>query len=227
MSDNELYDLEVEWEQRGELDNDLLNSIPTEHVEPGEVLYQQEKEPVEFSVVKLGRLQVTKQSSGGSQTILGLFGPGEPVGALAVVNNFPYPASVEAVKPTVVYRFTADMIPDLKETAPGWFSDCIGHTAERFTDLVDRFQSMTTKSLESRLASYLWKLAEKHGEDEENGILIDTKLTRQMLADMVGCRVESAIRRLSQWEQDGKIKTSESRIKLLKPETIHRLSKDK
>lgn len=225
MNDRELYDLEVEWDKRGEAKPDLLRSIPTEHVEPGERLYEQGKEPFEFSVIKLGRLQVAKQSPEGSESILGLFGPGEPVGALAVLNDFPYPANVDAIKPSVIYRFTADLVPRLKEEIPDWFSDCIGQTAERFTDLVDRFQSMTTKDLESRLASYLCKLANKHGESVEDGILIDTKLTRQMLADMVGCRVESAIRRLSQWEQDGKIVTSESRIKLTQPESIRRLSK--
>lgn len=223
MTETNLYDLEVEWKEREEFDEDLFESIPTEHIDAGEILYEQGKDPIEFSVVKIGRLQVAKQSTEGSQSILGLFGPGEPVGALAVINNFPYPANVKAIKPSVVYRFTADLVPELKETVPDWFSDCIGQTAERFTDLVDRFQSMTTKDLESRLADYLWKLAEKHGVEEENGILVDTKLTRQMLADMVGCRVESAIRRLSEWEQDGLIKTTESRIKLKKPNAIRRM----
>lgn len=226
MSEQDLYDLEVEWQQRDEFDEELYRSIPTEHLDAGEELYRQGKNPVEFAVVKLGRLQVAKQSPGGSQSILGLFGPGEPVGALAVLNDFPYPANVEAVKPSVVYRFTADLVPKLKEKVPGWFSDCIGQTADRFTDLADRFQSMTTKNLESRLADYLWTLAEKHGVDENGGVLIDTKLTRQMLADMVGCRVESAIRRLSKWEQEGIIETTESRIKLTKPNSIRRLSEE-
>lgn len=226
MSEQELYDIEVEWKERDEFDEELYRSIPTEHLDTGEVLYRQGKEPIEFSIVKLGRLQVTKQSPGGSQSILGLFGPGEPVGALAVLNDFPYPAKVEAIKSSVVYRFSADLVPKLKEKVAGWFSDCIGQTADRFTDLAERFQSMTTKNLESRLADYLWTLAEKHGVDDDNGILIDTKLTRQMLADMVGCRVESAIRRLSKWEQNGIIKTTESRIKLTKPDSIRRLSID-
>lgn len=226
MAETELYDLEVEWEQRDEGSEELLQSIPTEHIDKGELLYEQGKQPIEFSLIKIGQLQVSKHSPGGSQSILGIFGPGEPVGALAVLNDFPYPASVEAIEPSVVYRFTADLIPELKEEAPGWFSDCIGQTAERFTDLAERFQSMTTKDLESRLADYLWTLAEKHGVEEDDGVLIDTKLTRQMLADMVGCRVESAIRRLSEWEQDGVIKTTESRIKLTRPSTVRRLKEE-
>jgi CRP-like cAMP-binding protein len=45
-----------------------------------------------------------------------------------------------------------------------------------------------------------------------------------MLADMIGCRVESAIRQMSKWEKKGIISTDESRITIRKPERLFSLA---
>ncbi|MFB6346209.1 MAG: Crp/Fnr family transcriptional regulator [bacterium] len=221
MSERELYDLEVEWEQREGNKEELLEKIPTELLEEGDVLYEQGNPPVEFSLVKVGKVEVAKYSAEADKTILGIFGPGEPIGALAVINEFPYPARVTALQDTIVYRISGDLVEQLQEEFPAWFSECIGQTAGRMNNLASRFQSMTTQDIGGRLSKQLCDLIEQYGQEVEDGIKIDTKITRQMLADMVGCRVESAIRKLSEWEQKGLISTDESFITITDP---HRLS---
>lgn len=220
----DLYDLEVELESRDEDHEEIIDSIPTEYVASGETLYRQGDRPVEFSVVRFGKLEVAKHDPEGSKSILGIFTAGEPVGLLAVVNGFPYPATVQALENTVVYRVSADLIPLLRDRAPQWFADCLSRPADRFTDLAERFQSLSTQGLDSRLAAELCRLAEKFGKQDSGHVLIDTRMTRQSLSDIVGCRVESAIRVLSEWEQEGLIRTEESRITLLEPERIHSLA---
>lgn len=220
----ELYDLEVELEARGESSQQVLSSIPTEYVAEGETLYEQGDEPVEFSLVRFGKLEVARHDPDGGKSILGLFTAGEAVGLLSVVHGFPYPATVQAVENTVVYRISADLIPALREQAPRWFMDCLTKPADRFADLAERFQSLSTQGLDSRLAGELWRLAEKFGQQNGQHVHIDTRLTRQSLSDRVGCRVESAIRVLSQWEQQGLIRTEESYVTLLEPDRIHALA---
>lgn len=224
MPEGDVYDLEVEWQSRAGDGEDLLEKIPTELLEEGEVLYEQGNPPVEFSLIKVGKLEVAKYSPDADKTILGIFGPGEPVGALAVINEFPYPARVTALQDTIVYRFSADLLPEIQEAFPAWFSECVGQTAGRMNNLASRFQSMTTRDVEGRLSQQLYQLAERYGEEVENGVRINTKITRQMLADMVGCRVESAIRKLSEWEQDGLIKTEQSIITIVDPHRLHSLA---
>jgi CRP-like cAMP-binding protein len=223
MSNDDVYDLEVEWESREGDGSDLLEKIPTELLDEGDVLYEQGNSPVEFSLVKVGKIEVAKYSPDADKTILGIFGPGEPVGALAVINEFPYPARCTALQDTIVYRFSADLLEEVQQTFPAWFSECVGQTAGRMNNLADRFQSMTTKDVEGRLGQQLYQLVEKYGTEVEDGIKIDTKMTRQMLADMVGCRVESAIRKLSEWEQEGLIKTDQSIITVTDPPRLHSL----
>lgn len=226
MPESDVYDLEVEWDKRDGDGGDLLEKIPTELLEEGETLYEQGGKPVEFSLVKLGRIEVAKYSPDADKTILGIFGPGEPIGALAVINDFEYPARCTALEDTIVYRFSADLIEEIQTTFPAWFSECIGQTAGRMNDLASRFQSMTTRDVKGRLAKQLCELADRDGTRTDDGIRIETKMTRQMLADMVGCRVESAIRTLSQWEQDGIIRTSESMITMLDPAALRSFAEE-
>ena len=224
MVSEKLYDLSVEWDAWDGDGGELLESIPTELLDEGEILYEQGGTPVEFSLIKTGKMEVAKYSPNADKTIIGIFGSGEPVGALAVINNFKYPARVTALQDTIVYRISGDLVERIQQTFPGWFSECIGQTAVRMNDLADRFQSMTTKNVAGRLSQQLLQFAEKYGEQTEEGIKINTKLTRQMLADLVGCRVESAIRQLSQWEQKGIIRTDQSVITITNPPQFRTLA---
>lgn len=220
----ELYDLEVEWDRRGEGSDGLLEAIPTELIVENQVLYHQGNDPVEFSVIRHGKMEVAKQAPDGSKSILEILGPGEPAGAMAVINNFDYPATVKALQDTIVYRFVADLVPDIQDEAPTWWSETLGTAAKRITDLANRLESINTQEIAQRLSGQLCKLAEEHGRSEDGSIVIATKLTRQMLADMVGCRVESCIRKMSEWEKDGLIQTKKSRITLKKPQRMYSLA---
>lgn len=215
-----LYDLSVEWESRGEGSEELLNAVPTDRVRAEETLYRQGDAAVEFSIIKLGTVEVARQSEDGSKSILKILGPGEPVGAMAVLNDFPYPANVKALDETVVYRFSADILPEIQNQCPRWFSDVLAGAAQRITDLADRLESLNTRNVAGRLARELLQLADKHGVEENGSLRIDTRVTRQMLADMVGCRVESAIRTMSKWEQKGHIQTDESVITIRNPDWL-------
>lgn len=224
MPETDIYDLSVEWDKLDEGSEQLLNAIPTELIEASSVLYEQGKAPVEFSLIRHGKMEVAKQAPDGSRSILEILGPGEPVGLMAVINNFPYPATVKALEDTIVYRITADLVEDLQEEAPGWWSECIGTAAKRITDLADRLESINTEQIAQRLSKQLCKLAEEHGQFEEGRLRIDMKLTRQMLADMIGCRVESAIRTMSKWEKNGIIQTEESLVTVEQPGKLYSLA---
>lgn len=224
MPRTDLYDLSVEWDSRDEGSQSLLDAIPTEVIEENEVLYQQAKAPVEFSIVRHGKVEVAKQAQDGSKSILKILGSGEPVGAMAVVKNFQYPATVKALEETIVYRISAQLLPKIQEEAPGWWSDCLGTAAERIVDLADRLESINTQDISQRLSKELCKMAEKHGDRSDGDLSIKTKLTRQMLADLVGCRVESAVRVMSKWEKNGVINTEKSKITIKKPEKVYSLA---
>jgi CRP-like cAMP-binding protein len=224
MGRTDIYDLSVALDERNEGSEELLNAIPTELIAENTALYEQGNSPVEWSLIRHGKMEVAKQAPDGSKSLLEILGPGEPVGLMAVINNFDYPATVKALEDTIVYRITAELTPEIEEQAPGWWSETIGTAAKRITDLADRLESINTQEIAPRLSRQLCKLAEEHGEMKDGSITINTKLTRQMLADMVGCRVESAIRTMSKWEKKGIIRTNESLVTIHNPGKLYSMA---
>ena len=54
-----------------------------------------------FFIVVDGRIKVFKGTPDGRVVILEIFGPGDPVGAVAVYEELPYPATAVALEPTI------------------------------------------------------------------------------------------------------------------------------
>jgi CRP/FNR family transcriptional regulator len=81
--------------------------------------------------------------------------------------------------------------------------------------------------VEQRLANILLKLAEKLGAPGEGGTLLNVSLTRQDLADMAGTTVETAIRVMSRFTKTKIIKPVNSKILILKPKALQKISEGK
>ena len=63
-----------------------------------------------------------------------------------------------------------------------------------------------------RIARFFLTLAERMGTETPDGTAIDLPLSRQEIAECVGTTVESAIRVMSKWNQDGLLVTERGRF---------------
>lgn len=73
------------------------------------------------------------------------------------------------------------------------------------------------RGVRSRLAALLVALAQKFGEQTEQGILIGMRLTHQRLAEMIACTREAVTKEMASLEREGHIETGnrDRRIVLL------------
>ncbi len=78
--------------------------------------------------------------------------------------------------------------------------------------------------MSSRIAALLLKLAEKSGVETPGGTVIEFKLTKQDIADMVGTTVETSIRTMSQFKREGLIAEKEGQIVIKDPEKLRALA---
>lgn len=86
---------------------------------------------------------------------------------------------------------------------------------QRLAEAYQIIRGLAAERVEARMARVLFKLAEKTGTPAADGIRLGVHLTRQDLADMVGCTLETGIRVLSRWQKEGLIKTEEGLITIL------------
>jgi CRP/FNR family transcriptional regulator, nitrogen oxide reductase regulator len=175
--------------------------------ERGDAVFAEGDPPDFFVVVVTGRVKVYKHTPSGGELILEIFGPGNPVGAVAVYESRPYPASAEALEPTTCLLIPRPEFFALLERHPSLVRGLLSSLSHRLVELTTRLAELTGGRVEVRFARLFLKLADQLGRPGSDGIFIPLLLSRQELADLTGTTVETSIRIMSRWGKDDVVRT--------------------
>jgi CRP-like cAMP-binding protein len=181
-----------------------------------------EGDPGEWLVfVAEGRVKMIKHSESGRETILATFGPGQIVGEVGVLVGEVYPATAQALEPTVTFSLRRDDYVELVRTHPDLAWALIRELGRRLQRSHETIRSMAVEKVERRIARVLLRMASTAGKRLEDGAVeITLPLSRQDIADMAGTVMETAIRTLSKFQKQGFIETREGHIILVKPHQL-------
>jgi CRP/FNR family transcriptional regulator, nitrogen oxide reductase regulator len=168
-----------------------------------------EGEPADrIHFVHIGRVKIVK-AAGGRDVILEILGPGEPVGAVAVFERRPFPASAVTLEPSGILSIPEREFFALLEKRPEMMRHLLAGLTYRLIMVNKRLADMTG-SAEHRAARLFLTLAERAGVKNEGGVHIPLALSRQEIADLIGTTLETAIRLMSRWQKDGLVLTEKS-----------------
>ncbi|MBI4477849.1 MAG: Crp/Fnr family transcriptional regulator [Acidobacteria bacterium] len=157
--------------------------------------------------VVTGRVKVFKTTARGTDVILEIFGPGDPVGAVAVYESRAYPASAVALEPTTVLLIPRQSFFSLLETYPTMVRGLLTGLTHRLVELTNRLTELSGGRVEARLARFFLKLTDDIGQRHPEGTFIPMALSRQELADMIGTTIETSIRIMSRWGKENVVRT--------------------
>jgi len=183
---------------------------------PDEFVFWEEDAPDYFYIVVKGRIKVLKHSSLGREFIVAFFGPGEMFGEVAVFENKPYPASVQAVAETKVVGIKRADFLSFLANRPQVALRIINVLGGRLRDAQSRLRDIAGERVEQRLASILLMLSSKLG--------LTIPFTRQEIADMVGTTTETTIRVMSHLKGRGIIRSARGKVIILDKEKLRLLS---
>src|SRR5262245_41137825 len=93
--------------------------------------------------VLAGRVKVFKVTPRGTDVILEIFGPGDSVGAVAVYESRPYPASAVALEPTSCLLIPRQSFFGLLETQPTLVRGLLVGLTHRLIELTNRLTELT------------------------------------------------------------------------------------
>ena len=175
--------------------------------EKGAMLFREGDASDLMYTVITGRVKVFKTTPRGTDVILEIFGPGDPVGAVAVYESRPYPASAVALEPTSCLLIPRQAFFSLLENYPTMVRGLLVGLTHRLVELTNRLTELSGGRIEGRLARFLLKLGTDMGQRRDDGIFIPLVLSRQELADMIGTTIETSIRIMSRWGKDGVVRT--------------------
>lgn len=187
-------------------ERDLL--VPLARARPydrGQTVFSEGEPATDLSFVVIGRVKIVKAARG-RDVILGLFGPGEPVGALAALEGGRYPASAVAIEPSTVLHVPEREFFQLVAAHPEMTRRLLQGLVRRQLETASRLADLTG-SVDFRVARLFLALGEKMGRRDGAGLEIPLTLSRQEIADLTSTTVETAIRIMSRWGKEGLVVT--------------------
>lgn len=192
-----------------------LKRIDREAVEPlcrmrgydkGETIFSEGDPSARIHFIYAGRVKIVK-AAGTRDVILEILGIGEPLGAVAVFERRPFPASAIAIEPSGILSIEEDAFFQLLDRRPDMVRSLLSGLTMRLMMLNKRLADMTG-SVESRAARLFITLAERLGRQRQQETFIPLGLSRQELADLLGTTLETTIRLMSRWQKENVVLTS-------------------
>jgi CRP/FNR family transcriptional regulator len=165
-----------------------------------------------FYIVVKGKVKITKLSQDGKEIILEMISPMDFFGGIAVIKGFPYPANAVAMDDTDALKITRTDLLKITDRFPSIMFSLAASIGDRIKDSHEMAKSIALDKVEARIASLLIKLSEKIGEKTPEGIVLQMKLTKQDIAEMVGTTVETSIRTMSKFSKANIITSRSGKI---------------
>jgi CRP/FNR family transcriptional regulator len=190
----------------------------------GAVIFGEGDPSDHFYVVTSGRVKVFKGTPAGKDVILEIFTAGDPLGAVAVYEGLPFPASAVALEPTTCVLIPRADFFALIEQHPSLARGLLLGLTQRLVELTTRLTDLTGGRVEPRVARLFLKMAQENGRATPAGTFVGVVLSRQELADLTGTTIETAIRIMSRWGKQDIVRTEKDGFLIVNREALETLA---
>ncbi len=177
------------------LDADSLRELATatrrRSYRPGEIIFHRDDPGQVLFVIREGKVRIYITSGDGQEVTLEVFGPGDYFGELALLDGHPRSASAVTLEPVEVYALQRSDFINTIMRHPRIAVAVITVLSRRLRQTDSMVEDLLFLDVHGRVAKKLLELAERHGVQTPEGILIDMRLTQADLASLVGSSRES------------------------------------
>jgi CRP/FNR family transcriptional regulator, nitrogen oxide reductase regulator len=192
--------------------------------EKNDVIFHEGGPADRIYIVVRGRVKIVK-AAGIRDVIIDILGDGELVGAIAVFERMPFPASAIALDASSVLSVPERDFFALLERRPQMTRHILAGLSLRLMTVNKRIADMTG-SVERRAVRLFLTLAERAGVQRAEGVFLPFALSRQEVADMIGTTLETAIRLMSRWQKEGVVLTEKDGFVIPSADALRNLDAD-
>jgi CRP/FNR family cyclic AMP-dependent transcriptional regulator len=155
-----------------------------------------------FHVIDKGRVLIEVSTASGDVAALGVRGPGEVLGELAIVGAGRCTAKITALEPTETLALTRATLDEMRRADPSVDQRLLQILAARLQETMDQLMEVLFISVETRVLRVLLRLAEAF---DSNTTPIIVRVRQDDIAAMAGTRRQTANRPLKAAEAEGAI----------------------
>ncbi len=200
------------------LDDDTLEHLAAQSHErrfqAGETIIYQGEPGSNCYIIVRGRVRVFVTGEDGRELAMRIFGPGEIVGEMALFEDLPRSANVEALEATQTLELHRDALIRCLQEAPTLALSLLRYLSARLRYTTEESEGLATLTVAERLLRRLQRLAEWSGMPVPGGVRIVPPMTQQELAALVGTSRESVNRALVRLREQDKVQLDDGWIVL-------------
>lgn len=183
-----------------------------------EMIFYQGDEGSACHIIMGGRVRIFVMGDDGRELSMRILGPGEIFGEMALFENLPRSASVEALEHTHTLVVHQDDLIRSLQRSPKLALALLRSLSARLRYATEEAESLASLTVTERLTWRLERLAELFGRPAPGGVRIGLPMTQQELAALVGTSRESINRSLVRLRREGKVRVDGGWIVLLDDE---------
>lgn len=171
----------------------------------GKAVFMQGDPGGAISLIKAGRVKLSKVLEDGSEITLDIRKAGDFLGEDMLSEVMDYPVSAWCMEEVLICSFTRERFERLVLDHPNIGLQVIKNLSSRITWLTNRIGSMSLTNLEDRLHRVLLNVAREHGVRSTKGFTIQFPLTHEDLSFLTGAHRVSITRAMKTLKEAGKI----------------------
>lgn len=194
----------------------LLMSHQTEQVyKKGEIVFREGGYPTGIFYITKGKIKKYKRNTDGKEHIIYVANTGELIGYHAILAEDHYPDSAATLEESTITFITKEVFLEVVQRSTILSSRLLKTLSHEFAVLVNGLALFAQRSVRERLALQLVVLREKYKVDFQPGMPVEINLSREDLASLVGTARENVARILSDFKDEGLLKTEGRKIIVL------------
>ena len=163
-------------------------------------------------VVGQGRVKISRLSEDGKEATLNLVGPKEPFGEECLLDATTHETLAEVLEPADTLRISREELLPVLQAHPPFALAVARLMSGRRHSAESRLEDMVFKTVRSRLAALLARLARTHGRQTDGGILLNLSLAHHDLAGQIGSTRETTTLTLNEFKRGGLLHIDHCRI---------------
>jgi CRP-like cAMP-binding protein len=192
--------------------------------QPTETIYSSGELAERLYVVAAGKVKLLRHTHSGKDILLDILKAGDFFGTLSTLGEENYSETAAALTPVCTLSVNTTEFRHILQKFPSVSVSVLDTMSSRLQEAQDMVHQLSAHTAEQRIAFTLLKLAEKLGEWNDVGLLIQMPLSRDDLAMMVGTTTETTSRVMSQLQKDGLIRSGRQWVAITDQDRLRTLS---
>jgi CRP-like cAMP-binding protein len=184
----------------------LRESMATEKLSRGKVLFREGQEGDRLYVVVEGKIKLGTSSNDGRENLLSILGPGEMFGELSLFDPQPRTSTATAVTDARLVSLAHEAVIGLVTTHPQTSLELLRRLAQRLRKSNDILADLVFADVPGRVAKAIMDLGERFGTLKDDGLQVNHDLTQEELAQLVGASRETVNKSLADFAARGWVK---------------------